>query len=181
MTLTLTAIHARHESVITDLRRSFEETTVSRQTLEATQHDMDRWRKMYEALWEKVLPFQEQLEAFEAEKQALLGRTHNAQHEIDKLSREYARLLGHQNQKQKIRHVLKLKEENNALKQQVCSLQDQTRRQQQKLSKLEAKLQSADGASSSTSKRHFDVTKAFKHTKENVVRSPLREGRESNS
>ena len=60
---------------------------------------------------------QEQLEAFEAEKQALLGRTHNAQHEIDKLSREYARLLGHQNQKQKIRHVLKLKEENNALKQ----------------------------------------------------------------
>ena len=39
----LMAIHARHESVITDLRRSFEETTVSRQTLEATQHDMDRW------------------------------------------------------------------------------------------------------------------------------------------
>ena len=60
---------------------------------------------------------QEQLEAFEAEKQALLGRTHNAQHEMDKLSRDYARLLGHQNQKQKIRHVLKLKEENNALKQ----------------------------------------------------------------
>ena len=60
---------------------------------------------------------QEQLEAFEAEKQALLGRTHNAQHEMDKLSRDYARLLGHQNQKQKIRHVLKLKEENNELKQ----------------------------------------------------------------
>lgn len=64
---------------------------------------------------------QEQLAAFEAERLALLGRSKDAQSEVEKLSREYAKLLGHQNQKQKIRHVLKLKEENNNLKQ-VCKL-----------------------------------------------------------
>ena len=60
---------------------------------------------------------QEQLAAFEADRLALLGRSKDAQKEMDKLSQQYAKLLGHQNQKQKIRHVLKLKEENNTLKQ----------------------------------------------------------------
>ena len=68
-------------------------------------------------------PFQEQLEGFVMERQLLLGSQANAQQQIDKLSAEYGRLLGHQNQKQKIKHVLKLKEENNALKQ-VCILLD---------------------------------------------------------
>ena len=39
-----------------------------------------------------------------------------AQSEVEKLSRDYAKLLGHQNQKQKIQHILKIKEENNSLK-----------------------------------------------------------------
>lgn len=40
----------------------------------------------------------------------------DAQKEVEKLSRDYAKLLGHQNQKQKIKHILKLKDENNSLK-----------------------------------------------------------------
>ena len=63
-----------------------------------------------------VLTSQDQLEAFQLEKTLLLGQTQNVQIDLEKLSREYARLLGHQNQKQKIKHVLKLKEDNNALK-----------------------------------------------------------------
>ena len=35
---------------------------------------------------------------------------------MTKLASEYSNLLGHQNQKQKIKHVVKLKEENLALK-----------------------------------------------------------------
>ncbi len=62
-------------------------------------------------------PVQDQLDAFEAERQALLGQNKNAQHEVQKLSRDYAKLLGHQNHKQKIQHVLKLKEENITLNQ----------------------------------------------------------------
>lgn len=47
----------------------------------------------------------------------MLGKSQNAQSEVDKLSKEYAKLLGHQNHKQKIKHIMKLKEENNGLKQ----------------------------------------------------------------
>lgn len=61
--------------------------------------------------------WQEELKAYEREKQLLLGKSKNAEQEIETLSREYAKLLGHQNQKQKIHHILKLKEENLGLKQ----------------------------------------------------------------
>ena len=61
-------------------------------------------------------PFQEQLSAFEADRLALLGSKMYAEQEINKLSDEYAKLLGHQNQKQKIKHMQKLKHENNRLK-----------------------------------------------------------------
>jgi len=62
---------------------------------------------------------QEQLRQYEAEKQLLLGQSENAEQEIEALSRQYATLLGHQNQKQKIHHILKIKEENIGLKK-VC-------------------------------------------------------------
>lgn len=60
---------------------------------------------------------QEQLNAFAAERNALLNENGANQEELNKLSDAYARLLGHQNQKQKIKHVMKLKDENIALKQ----------------------------------------------------------------
>lgn len=60
--------------------------------------------------------FQEQLNAFAAERNALLNENGASQEELNKLSNAYAHLLGHQNQKQKIKHVMKLKDENNALK-----------------------------------------------------------------
>lgn len=60
---------------------------------------------------------QEQLNAFAAERNALLNENGANQEELNKLSDAYARLLGHQNQKQKIKHVMKLKDENVSLKQ----------------------------------------------------------------
>lgn len=66
--------------------------------------------------------FQQQLDAFEAEKNALLNEHGAAQEELNKLSDAYAKLLGHQNQKQKIKHVMKLKEDNTHLKQ-VCEME----------------------------------------------------------
>lgn len=71
--------------------------------------------------WEKVPIYylfpQEQLDAFAAERNALLSENGANQEELNKLSDAYARLLGHQNQKQKIKHVMKLKDENTSLKQ----------------------------------------------------------------
>lgn len=63
-----------------------------------------------------MLP-QEQLNAFAAERDALLNENGANQEELNKLADAYARLLGHQNQKQKIKHVMKLKDENISLKQ----------------------------------------------------------------
>ena len=65
-----------------------------------------------------LLPYflQAQLDQFADERGALLSRNSQAQSEVDKLSHNYAKLLGHQNQKQKIHHVLKIKEENLKLK-----------------------------------------------------------------
>ncbi len=60
---------------------------------------------------------QEQLNAFAAERNALLNENGANQEELNRLSDAYARLLGHQNQKQKIKHVMKLKDENISLKQ----------------------------------------------------------------
>lgn len=59
---------------------------------------------------------QEQLDAFAAERNALLNENGANQEELNKLADAYARLLGHQNQKQKIKHVVKLKDENISLK-----------------------------------------------------------------
>lgn len=60
---------------------------------------------------------QEQLDAFAAERNALLNENLANQDEVNRLADAYARLLGHQNQKQKIKHVIKLKDENVSLKQ----------------------------------------------------------------
>lgn len=46
----------------------------------------------------------------------MVGRSNYAQAEMDRLASQYAKLLGHQNQKQKIHHVAKIKEENINLK-----------------------------------------------------------------
>lgn len=63
---------------------------------------------------------QEQLNAFAAERNALLSEKGENQEELNKLSDAYAQLLGHQNQKQKIKHVIKLKDDNISLKQVHC-------------------------------------------------------------
>lgn len=60
---------------------------------------------------------QEQLNAFAAERAVLLNENGTNQEEINKLANAYASLLGHHNQKQKIKHVMKLKDENVSLKQ----------------------------------------------------------------
>ena len=73
----------------------------------------------YSKLEEKYAPYQENIDRLEDENKLLRSQTAMAQAEAKRLSEQYARLLGHQNQKQKIQHVKNLKDENAALKQ-VC-------------------------------------------------------------
>ncbi|XP_029296746.1 LOW QUALITY PROTEIN: hyaluronan mediated motility receptor [Cottoperca gobio] len=129
----------------------------------------EHWRKQYEELFAKVKPFQEQLNAFAAERNAFLNENGANQDELNKLSNAYARLLGHQNQKQKIKHVMKLKDENFSLKVEVTKLRSQVNRQKIDLEQLKSKLPGSPCPK-------FDPSKAFQHNKENRQTEALKEG-----
>lgn len=70
-----------------------------------------------EELEERYRPFRDHIDGLEGINLLLRNQTSLAQSEAQKLSEQYTRLLGHQNQKQKIQHVKKLKDENATLKQ----------------------------------------------------------------
>ncbi|NXQ93004.1 HMMR protein, partial [Sagittarius serpentarius] len=122
----MTKLQEKLEEQNEDLKRKLEvertRKTVNEDVTSSLKEEIKTWRNLYEELYNKTKPFQQQLDAFEAEKNALLNEHGAAQEELNKLSDAYAKLLGHQNQKQKIKHVMKLKEENTHLKQDVSKL-----------------------------------------------------------
>lgn len=116
--------------------------------------ELEKWRDLYNELQEKVKPFQSQIDAYSAERQSLLSENSMAQAEMQDLGRKYAQLLGHQNHKQKIKHIVRIKEENNKLKQEVAKLRTQVEKMRKEtLAKRPKK---------------FDPSDAFKHKKENT-------------
>lgn len=60
-------------------------------------------------------PFRDQLEAYELERSALISQKHDAENEARMMGMKYAQILGHQNQKQKIKHLVDLKNKNREL------------------------------------------------------------------
>ncbi|XP_066471142.1 hyaluronan mediated motility receptor isoform X2 [Tiliqua scincoides] len=172
-------LQARLEEQSEHLKKELE---MERKTIEEKvktdyRENMETWRILYEDLYNKVKPFQQQLDAYEAEKNALLNEHGAAQEELNKLSDAYAKLLGHQNQKQKIKHVMKLKEENVQLKQEVLRLRSHLIREKQCREELQDQLDKIQGV------RRFDPSKAFQHSaKENVApKTPFKEGNSNKS
>ncbi|NXS09802.1 HMMR protein, partial [Neodrepanis coruscans] len=119
--------------------------TINEDVTSSLKKEIKTWRNLYEDLHNKTKPFQQQLDAFEAEKNALLMEHGAAQEELNKLSDAYAKLLGHQNQKQKIKHVMKLKEENAHLKQDVSRLRALLTKEKQTNRHLQEQLCAAQG------------------------------------
>ena len=78
---------------------------------------LDKWQTWRNATrrWSCSL-LSEQLEAFDAERQAQELQKEAAEGETRELGLHYAEILGHQNHKQKIRHVIKLREQIHELK-----------------------------------------------------------------
>ncbi|XP_078087682.1 hyaluronan mediated motility receptor isoform X2 [Mustelus asterias] len=134
--------------------------------------EIQKWQVLYEELHNKVKPFQEQLDSFEREKNCLLNEHGATQEELNKLSEAYVKLLGHQNQKQKIKHVMKLKQENVELKQELTKLRAQLSKEKLTEQKYQEQRRKVQGI------KRFDPAKAFKHSvKENIApTTPLREG-----
>ncbi|XP_030359661.1 hyaluronan mediated motility receptor isoform X2 [Strigops habroptila] len=171
----MTKLQEKLDEQTEDLKRKLEversRKTVKEDVTSSLKEEIKTWRNLYEDLCNKTKPFQQQLDAFEAEKNALLNEHGAAQEELNKLSDAYAKLLGHQNQKQKIKHVMKLKEENAHLKQDVSKLRALLAKEKQSNRHLQEQLHAIQGI------RRFDPSKAFQHdSKENIPpKTPFRE------
>lgn len=172
----MTKLQEKLEEQTEDLKRELEaersRKTISEDVTSSLKEEIKTWCKLYEDLRNKVKPFQQQLDAFEAEKNALLEEHGAAQEELNKLSDAYAKLLGHQNMKQKIKHVMKLKEDNTHLKQDVSKLRALLAKEKQTNRHLQEQLCAVQGI------KRFDPSKAFQHdSKENIPpKTPLKEG-----
>ncbi|XP_026516665.1 hyaluronan mediated motility receptor isoform X1 [Terrapene carolina triunguis] len=172
----ITKLQTKLEEQTEDFKKQLEversRKTIDEKVSAGFQEEIQTWRALYEDLHNKTKPFQQQLDAFEAEKNALTNEHGAAQEELNKLSDAYAKLLGHQNQRQKIKHVMKLKDENAQLKQEVSKLRAQVAKEKQAQRELQEQLNEIQGI------RRFDSSKAFQHdSKENVApKTPLKEG-----
>ncbi|XP_065410972.1 hyaluronan mediated motility receptor isoform X1 [Chrysemys picta bellii] len=172
----ITKLQTKLEEQTEDFKKQLEfersRKTIDEKVSAGFQEEIQTWRALYEDLHNKTKPFQQQLDAFEAEKNALMNEHGAAQEELNKLSDSYAKLLGHQNQRQKIKHVMKLKDENAQLKQEVSKLRAQVAKEKQAQRELQEQLNEIQGI------RRFDSSKAFQHdSKENVApKTPLKEG-----
>ena len=95
---------------------------ILRSELDPLQENAKTFKEKYEALSKMVEPFREQLESFEVERNALLAQNKQKQSEMSKLASEYAKLLGHQNHKQKIHHLVRIKQENLDMREEIAKL-----------------------------------------------------------
>ena len=93
-----------------------------RAELDPLQEETQTYKEKYEALLHLIEPFKEQLDSFEMEKAVLLARNKEAEGEVKKLATQYGQLLGHQNHKQKIQHLVKLKQENVDMREEMSGM-----------------------------------------------------------
>ncbi|XP_015280995.1 PREDICTED: hyaluronan mediated motility receptor [Gekko japonicus] len=172
-------IEARLEDQKEDFKKQLEleRETIAEKAEADYRENVKTWRILYEELYNKVKPFQQQLDAYEAEKNALMNEHGAAQEVLNKLSDAYAKLLGHQNQKQKIKHVMRLKEENAQMRQEVSRLRTQLAKEKQMKGDLQEQLNAVQGI------KRFDPSIAFQHsTKENIDhKTPFKESNRNKS
>merc|ERR1719330_257902 len=115
----LTKTKATFESQIQEKDKMI---SILRQELNPLQENAETYKEKYEALNTMIEPFREQLESYEMEKDALLTQKKEAQGQVQKLADRYTNLLGHQNHKQKIHHLVRLKQENLDMREEIAKL-----------------------------------------------------------
>lgn len=113
-------------------------------------------KNKYQELESLIEPFREQLEMFEAEKSALLNQALFAENSMASLASKYTQLLGHQNSKQKIHHLDKLKQDIFNLRKELAEKNLALEKEKKARAKADAKLKELTG------QRKFDPSEAFK-------------------
>ena len=120
-----------------------------RSQLDPLQEETQTYKEKYEAICNLIEPFKEQLDSFEVEKAVLLEKNKEAEVEVKKLATQYGQLLGHQNHKQKIQHLVKLKEENIAMREEMSRMRIELDKYKRLGLKSVSSLQSHDKENSS--------------------------------
>lgn len=93
---------------------------------------------------------------YEAEKKALLSQAQNAESSMASLASKYTQLLGHQNSRQKIHHLEKLKQDIFNLRKELAEKNLALEKEKKSKQKLEARLREVTGS------KKFDPAEAFK-------------------
>ncbi|XP_025086988.1 hyaluronan mediated motility receptor-like isoform X2 [Pomacea canaliculata] len=131
------------------------------------QSQIDSWKNKYDELYFRVEPFMEQLDAFAAERELLLGQRQQDEAEVAKLMEKCAKLLGHQNHRQKIQYINKMKDEFMKCRKEKEELKGKVAKQNNAIQKLERRLQILEG------KKLVDPVHLRKD--QQPLRSPLRQ------
>merc|ERR1739844_384566 len=109
---------------------------ILRQELDPLQENAQSYKEKYEALCKMIEPFREQLESFETERSALLTKKRETHGKMTNLFDEYTNLLGHQNHKQKIKHLVRLKQENLDMREELAKVNLELNKQKRLVGRL---------------------------------------------
>ncbi|XP_025835042.1 hyaluronan-mediated motility receptor-like [Agrilus planipennis] len=118
--------------------RSFEDLLRKINGLERKNEELEKKVLDQESL---IGPFRDQLEAYEMEYKVLVSQKSNIENEAKEMGLKYAELLGHQNQKQKIKYMVELKRKNFELQEQKGELEKKLRAQTRQIEKLKRDLE----------------------------------------
>merc|ERR1719369_672163 len=159
------------ESQIEQIKDKEKLIGILRQELDPLQENAQSYKEKYEALCKMIEPFREQLESFESERNALIAEKRETQGKMTKLFDEYANLLGHQNHKQKIHHLVRLKQENLDMREELAKVNLELNKQKRLVGRLkEHKSMSKENLPSSALNTPLNKTPAIRRQ---TIASPL--------
>jgi len=144
---------------------------ILRQEIDPLQENAQSYKEKYEALSKMIEPFREQLESFETERHALITEKRETHGKMTKLFDEYTNLLGHQNHKQKIHHLVRLKQENLDMREELAKVNLELNKQKRLVGRLkEHRSMSKENLTTSVLNTPLNKTPAIRRQ---TIASPL--------
>lgn len=129
--------------------------------LASTLNSLDHWKSQFEELERFVTPFRQDLAKYAAQSEHLDGENSKKARELQELHQQLAGTMGHQNQKQKIKYVAKIKAELQETKEKLSAKDCELKKARRQIESL------ADDVNALKGIRRFDPKKAFQTRSEN--------------
>lgn len=158
--------HDHEEAILTAVREALEPVDNELESLRKDREAYLLLKKEYQDLQARIEPFRDQLEMYEAEKKALLSQALYAESSMASLAAKYTQLLGHQNSKQKIHHLDKLKQDIFNLRKELAEKNLALEKEKKARQKADARVKELSG------QKKYDPAEAFK-VPENPAAAPI--------